>query len=84
MQGGGARRCAAKKDDEDAGWSWITRTGVAIGVGVPKSIGLLRGLRVLDLYGNGLVGPVPHEIGNLGGSLTRLNLGCNKVGAKKC
>lgn len=59
--------------------SFVTRTGVAYGVGVPPSVGLLRGLQTLDLYGNGLVGPIPDSIGDLGMTLTRLNLGANKV-----
>jgi len=42
-------------------------------------VGLLRGLQTLDLYGNGLMGPIPDSIGQLGQSLTRLNLGANKV-----
>lgn len=32
---------------------------------IPKEIGLLKGLKVLDLGANQLTGPIPPEIGNL-------------------
>ena len=56
----------------------LTLRGNALSGTIPKEIGLLAGLSLLDLDGNQLTGPIPVEIGKLT-NLRYLHLGRNQL-----